>query len=248
MLRAFDARRMHGGWRGGAGALRPAALGDERGVTRALRARAGQCALGLALLGCDAAGAAAGLPPGTTAACPLDAAPDPARDGRIRALLSSVPEGRALADGWLGGVRAVCFGPGPLSVVTHEHVVLLDRALGDAEAAARLGHLLMHERDGHPMSENVTAESDCDALVHGAIAREARAYATEARLRAALDVTHPVMPFEIAAETAPLPAPEAEARWLAYLEAHPDGAPGIDALGAGYRAQCERARAAASAR
>ena len=179
--------------------------------------------------------------------CPLDAAPDPARDTRIRAALATVPEGRALIDGSLARVRAVCFGHGPLSVVTHEHIVVLDEHLGDAEAAARLGHLLVHERDGHPMDAAVTAERDCAALVHEALVRESRAYATESRLRRALEVSHPVMPFEIEADTAPLAPADADLRWLAYLEAHPDGAPGIDALGAGYLAQCERERSGAVA-
>lgn len=184
-------------------------------------------------------------PPSSTLgvpSCPLDSARDAAREVRTRELLATVPEGRALEDASLSGVRAVCFGPGPLSVVTHEHVVVLDEHLGDAEAAARLGHLLVHERDGHPMSETIIAASDCAALVHEALVREARAYATESRLRRALGVIDPVMPFEIEAETAALAPVDAERRWLEYLEAHADGAPGIDALGSGYRAQCERER------
>ena len=91
------------------------------------------------------------------------------------------------------------------------------------------------------MGDPIPAGADCPALVHHALELEARAYATESRLRAALGVTAPVMAFEIEGETAPLPDVEATARWLAYLEAHPTGAPGIDALGAGYLAQCQRA-------
>jgi hypothetical protein len=187
---------------------------------------------------------ACGSGPAVTAECPRSGHLDPARATRLADLLRSSPEGRALADGWLAGVRAICFDEGTLSVVTHEHVVLLDGRMSDAEAAARLGHLLVHERDGHPMAGDIGPESDCAALVHEAIGREARAYAAESRLRAAFDVRDPVMPFEIAGETAALADADATARWLAYLEAHPSGAPGIDALGAGYLAQCERDRAA----
>lgn len=182
-------------------------------------------------------------PPAAT--CPSGARTDDPRAARLASLLGSTDEGHTLADGWLSGVRRICFEEGSLSVITHEHVVLLDARMSDEEAAARLGHLLVHERDGHPMSEPVTPSTDCTALVHEALVRESRAYAAESRLRTALAVHDPVLAFEPIVDAEPRADPEASARWLVYLEAHPTGAPGIDALGAGYFAQCERDRTSA---
>lgn len=53
----------------------------------------------------------------------------------------------------------------------------------DAELAARLGHLLLHVREGLPQ---LTPGAGCDADLERALAAEVHAHALERRLRAAL--------------------------------------------------------------
>ena len=168
--------------------------------------------------------------------CPVGALDLPARADAIRARLASRPEGAALIASVRDHVGRICFSDGPSVVDEETHAVVLDRALGEGEAAARLGHLLVHVRDGSPYRDG----PDCDVVVARALDAEARAHALELELRRALSVTPDVLRYEL--EDAFWAAPQSERVALVrvYLASHPDGAPGIDALASGYRDRCER--------
>lgn len=166
--------------------------------------------------------------------CPAGLAPDAARTQALIARLAAVDEGAAVTRRLTGAPR-VCFGQVAVSAVSHEGVVLLDSAMPDAEAAARLGHLLLHVLDGSPAPS--AGEADCDAAVRRALDIEARAFAMELRLRQALGVTGLRYGFEEDLRRAPIEAREATIR--AWLEAHPAGGQGVDALAEGYRRRCE---------
>ncbi|UQA62587.1 hypothetical protein [Polyangium aurulentum] len=167
---------------------------------------------------------------------------DETRTGVLLDTLGRVPEGREARDAARSApFPRVCFGPAAVSALTSEGVIMLDASLGEGEAAARLGHLSMHVARGSPL---VLPEDrgGCDAAVERALAAEADALALELRLRRALGVTSPKIPYAFEEEHW---RAEPEARTplvLAYLRAHPDGAPGLDALGAGYARRCREAR------
>jgi len=121
-------------------------------------------------------------------------------------------------------------------VVTEAGVVLLARSLGDAEAAARLGHLLQHRADG-PLAPS----APCAVWVARALRAEARAWTVELSLRRELGVTEPSwrFPFEDAYRAAAAgQGAEVVHRWLVE---HPDGAPGVPGVAAAYAARCEAA-------
>ncbi len=187
----------------------------------------------LTLVGCtDAA---------PTTACPSGSTSDDARALRIRARLESVPSGAELVREAGASVRSICFAPaGGLSVVDHDHRIVLAEGLEEGEAAARLGHLLVHLRDGLP--DDGLIGPDCDAAVERALVREASAYVREVLLQTELGARPTTLAFEFAPAVAAALPDARESIVLAYLRAHPDGAPGIDALAAGYRARCESAR------
>lgn len=192
-----------------------------------------ELALALALFGCGASA--------TPAACPAGTRADAARASAIEARLGSVASGRALLAVGRDRVRAVCFADaGSASVVTIEHVVLLAADLEEGEAAARLGHLLVHLRDGLP-TDVVHAGLDpaaCDAAVERALSLEAHAYVEEVALQDALGAQPTTLAFEFTPAMRAA-APEARASIaLSYLRAHPSGGPGIDGLADAYRARC----------
>lgn len=190
-------------------------------------------ALALALAGC-----AGGAP---IASCPAGTQHDDARALQIRARLSSIESGATLLREAGGQMSAICFAPpGSPSVVNDAHVVILASDLQEAEAAARLGHLLVHLRDGLPDAELVGP--DCDAAVERALAREATAYVREVVLQAELHAEPRVLAFEFSADVRAAPIELREPLVHAYLREHPHGARGIDGLAAGYRARCETAR------
>ena len=114
----------------------------------------------------------------------------------------------------------------------------MDARLGDGEAAARLGHLLLHLIDGEPL--DLAGTGTCSEKVARALDAEATALATELRLRRALGVDAPVVRFEM--ESAFWAAPEAERTTLVrgYFDTHPDGAPGVRPLARLYTSRCER--------
>lgn len=166
--------------------------------------------------------------------CPAGLAQDAARTQALLARLAAVEEGAAITRR-LPGPPRVCFGQVAVSAVNHEGAVLLDNAMPEAEAAARLGHLLLHVLDGSPAPR--AGEADCDAAVRRALDIEARAFAAELRLRQALGVTGIRYGFEEDFRRAPVEAGEAGIR--AWLEAHPAGGQGVDALAEGYRRRCK---------
>jgi hypothetical protein len=174
--------------------------------------------------------------------CPRGFSTDTTRTDALLAALDRVPEGREVRNGVPNlAATHVCFGPAAVSALTSDGVALLDAALGDEEAAARLGHLFVHVKRGSPLvlPEDRAA---CDAAVERALAAEAEALALELGLRRALGVRVPKIAY---AFEEPFWKAEPRARTelvLAYLRAHPDGAPGIDALASGYARRCREAR------
>ena len=128
----------------------------------------------------------------------------------------------------------VCFGEVAVSAVTDEGMVLLDAAMPEAEAAARLGHLAMHVVEGSPAPG--AGEAECEAAVRRALEAEARAFALELRLRRGLGVIKHRYGFEAAFWGAR--AEEREAGIAAWLWEHPGGGEGVDGLAEGYRRRC----------
>jgi len=170
--------------------------------------------------------------------CPEAFFDQPARAERLRGLLGSTEDGRALLDALGESEVRFCFGTIEVPVVTSERVLLLDTRAADPESAARAGHLLQHVVRGAPMPAEIAPGVDCDAVVLAALEREAAAYALEIRLRRALGVHERRYAFEDAYAEA------GEHAILDYLVEHPEGGPGMDGLGAAYRQRCELGRAA----
>jgi hypothetical protein len=176
---------------------------------------------------------------GEPVACPGRYSADPARQARIVDKLVSSEEGAAVVGRW-GKPLRLCFGAVRSSVVTEQGVLLMDASLDDRRAGARVGHLVMHLADGLPAI--VAGEGDCGARVEQALAAEARALGLELRLLRELGAPPPAGgPWEVEAIHWAAPPEGREAALLAYLRAHPDGAPGVDALAAGYARRCEKA-------
>lgn len=173
------------------------------------------------------------------AACPRGFARDDARAQRLLEKLAHSEEGAPIARR-ADAAKAICFGEAPLSVVTTDAIVLMDARLDDAEAAARLGHLLSHAIEGGP--DLRPGDAGCDAAVDAALRAEARSIALELRLRRALGAREPRVQFELTDAFWSAPADDREALVLVYLRAHPDGAPGIDALASAYARRCKEAR------
>lgn len=187
-------------------------------------------------VGCGGEASGAAPPP-----CPEGALDQPARADATIALLASVPEGAAIVGSARAQIGRVCFGAEHVSAITEERTIVLERALAPGEAAARLGHLMLHARDGLPYR----AGPDCDEVVARALDAEAEAHALELRLRRALSVEPRVLTYDF--EQAFWSAPERTRTQVIrdWLEAHPEGGGGVDALAAGYRQRCEHERARA---
>ncbi len=186
----------------------------------------------LALIGCGPA----------SVPCPSGTHADATRASAIEARLETTEEGRALMSA-RSGVSAVCFGDATrASVITSTRVIVLANGLEEGEAAARLGHLLVHARDGLPNEVLGAGQGDatCDAAVEHALRLEAHAYVVEVALQDALDAHPTMLAFEFAPEMRAAPPNERESIALAYLHAHPLGGPGIDGLESGYRALCRQ--------
>lgn len=120
--------------------------------------------------------------------------------------------------------------------------MLLDERDGDAEGAARLGHLLLHAIEGLPMDPGRGRGRPCEARVAEAVRVEARAHALELELRRDLGVTAPraTFAFETAFWSAP---PERRVEVIrAWLEAHPHGGAGVPGFVDAYGRACRAAR------
>ncbi len=197
-------------------------------------ARATGLAVALALVAC-------GAPASAPAACAPGTSVDSARRAAIEARLASVEEGGALLAAARDRVREVCFAaPESASVVTTDGALVLARDLDEGEAAARMGHLLVHLRDGLPLEAvpEGARGARCEAGIERALARESVAYVTEVELQHALAITPRRFRFEFDAVLAALPASERAPHVQRYLAEHPDGAPGIEGLASAYRARC----------
>ena len=83
---------------------------------------------------------------------------------------------------------------------------------------------------------------DCDAQVDEALRQEARALSLELRLRRALGGVERRIPYAFEDDFWRAPPEGREPLVLDYLRAHPDGGPGLDALGSGYARRCREAR------
>ncbi|AKT41578.1 ImmA/IrrE family metallo-endopeptidase [Chondromyces crocatus] len=195
---------------------------------RGRRALASAACVGALLLGLSACERA-------SSTCPSGVAHDPPRARALLTQLSTTDEGKTLLQRLPVTTPSLCFGQVPVSAIDDTGTLLLDDRLPDAEAAARLGHLLLHRVEGSPAPR--AGEPDCDAAVHRALTAEARAFALELRLRRALGVTSTRYAFEADVWRV---TPEAHQQTiLTWLVAHPGGGEGVDALGEGYRRRCE---------
>lgn len=174
--------------------------------------------------------------------CP---APLQADGRRARALLErlrSRPEGDPIVARLRGRSPTICFGDPPFSAVTTDGVILMQSRLTEREAAARLGHLLVHVIEGLPMER--PGPGSCEQQVDEALGAEARALAVEIRLRRALDVgPDPALRYEFEAPFWQAAPDAREPVILHYLREHPDGGPGVDALASAYRQRCRSRKA-----
>jgi archaemetzincin len=184
--------------------------------------------------------------PRPQATCPLHAVPDDGRFARVLRL------GASLDPGLPARVRAAgarpCWlpqgAPAGGGGVTPEALLMLDAASSDAELAARLRHLAAHLAAPFAPRTGFDPARPCDAQVAEALDGEAEALAAEVvdRVRLAVDAPRHRFAFEAEARAA---ADHAARRALVrrWLEAHPEGGPGVDALGEAYARRCEDARA-----
>ncbi|MEZ4299449.1 MAG: hypothetical protein R3B70_31145 [Polyangiaceae bacterium] len=169
--------------------------------------------------------------------CPALFHEDARREEAVMARLRGTAEGARVLDAWKGGTR-VCFGEVKVSVVTEEGVLLMDASADDARQAARAGHLILHLTDGLPAL--VRGGGECERRVDSALALEARALSLELSLLEELKAPpRPGGAWEIEeVYRAAAPAKREEAL-IGYLRSHPEGAPGVDGLVAGYTRRCE---------
>ncbi|MDC0741803.1 hypothetical protein [Polyangium mundeleinium] len=197
---------------------------------------------------CFALGCRSETPRAST--CPAGFRADDARAEGILAKLGDVPAGARARDQALakGGI-SFCFGRIGVSSVTTSGAVLIDEALGTEEAAARVGHLLTHVAEGLRVEPRGGEDESCEVITERALAAEAAALSLELGLRRALGVGSSArVRYEFEGGYWAAPEKAREGLVLDYLRAHPDGAPGIDALASGYARRCREARGAASAR
>lgn len=198
-------------------------------VKRCGAARAGALIATLTTSGCGPASASS-----SASAC----VPDPERAGRLVALLAGRAESRDLLDE--RAASAVCFADGP-GTLHPGGVLVLPRGVGDAEGAARLAHLLHHQRHGRGLVALEPVDgSDCDRAVEEALREEAAAHVLEMELRDALGVEAPIHPLGLQTEVLRLARGERSEAVLAFLRAHPEGGEGYPPLGRDYRERCER--------
>jgi len=170
-------------------------------------------------------------------ACPEGFAADAGRGEALVEKLEDAPGGGQIVRA-ARETRAfsVCFGRIGVSAVTTEGAVLMDEALGREEGAARLGHLLQHVARGSPLV--LPKEGSCEEATARALEKEAEALSLELMLRRALGVSAPRVRYEFEANYWSTNEKERVPLVLEYLRAHPDGAPGIDALGSAYARRC----------
>jgi hypothetical protein len=118
--------------------------------------------------------------------CPGGASRDEAREARIVAALLATREGAALV-ARAQPLGAMCFGAA--RGITPDGTLLAPARAPDAEAAAYVGHLLVHRAEGTPGAPPRDRAS-CGAWLRDARAAEERAAAVEERLARALGATY----------------------------------------------------------
>jgi hypothetical protein len=168
--------------------------------------------------------------------CPQDAHVNPARqirlEQRLRSAVSQLTTPDALALTQSLGYGAWCFGQ--QSELQEGGPIVLDETLGDDEAAARAGHLLLHLL----LPPWPAAQTPCDERVAHALEAEAHALSLELELRDVMGVTNPKVSYAFAAEHQQAP-PEARVPLIAkVLGQFPDGAAGVPALAGAYAQRC----------
>jgi hypothetical protein len=170
--------------------------------------------------------------------CPAAFTQNDGRASQLWERLGTAAAGAALMASGASKPR-ICFGQTEISTITTNGVIYFDDKLDESEGAARLGHLFMHFVGGMPMSN--PRPTDCEAQVDEALRAESAALSLELQLRRELAVTGKRIVYEFEAPYWAAVPKERELLVLDYLRAHPDGAPGIDALAAGYAKRCREA-------
>ena len=222
-----------------AGAGAPGAVLADPARALVAWALVGGALVGSALVGCERAERPSPVK------CPARFAVDEARQAHIVEKLRGTEEGARTLARWTEPLR-ICFGPARPSALTEEGVLLLDGAADEARAAARTAHLVAHLADGLPAL--VAGKGDCAARVERALVAEAAGLGLE--LRVGRELGAPSLaggPFEVEAVFWQSPPEAREGALVAYLRAHPDGAPGVDALASGYARRCAAASTSSGA-
>jgi hypothetical protein len=172
------------------------------------------------------------------AACPQGTHADPDRrarlDQRLRSALPRLASPDALALGQAHDFGTWCFGQ--QSELQENGPLLLDESLGDDEAAARAGHLLLHML----LPPWPDSQAPCEERVAQALEAEAHALSLELELRQVLGVTAPKVSYAFAAEHQQSPPDQRIPLIEKALRQHPNGAPGIPGLASAYAQRCHK--------
>lgn len=179
--------------------------------------------------------------------CPPATHQDATRERQVRLLVATLPDGTSL-------LRTVpfarfCFGETRIPSTTSDRRLLLDAAASDAETAARVRHLLTHHTVPFAPVQGFDAARPCAAQIDAALDAEAHALVREVADRVRLRLVSPRLSF--AFSEAVLHAPDDATRASivrAFIDAHPHGGGGIDAVASGYAAECARTRAITNVR
>lgn len=177
------------------------------------------------------------------APCAAEMREEPAREARIRAIVATLPGGierlRVVA------AARFCFGDGfAVPATTRDARLELDARASDVETAARVSHLLAHHVMPFAPVTGFDRAQPCAPQVAAALDAEAVALVQELADRRRLSVSAPRLEFAFAAEVERAADEAARMRIVrAFIDAHPDGGGGIDALATGYATSCARSRA-----
>lgn len=133
----------------------------------------------------------------------------------------------------------ICFSETTVPSVTTDGVFVLDPRIGEAESAARLGHLLLHRAEGMPFTSGFDRSRPCDEVVAEAIMAEARAHALELELRRELGVTEPTWTFPFESDFWAARADDRIELLRVYFRDHPNGGDGVPGFVSGYTRRCE---------